>query len=73
MSIVSKGLLGLLAGLFVAALASQVAAQNQQRYAIMEKCIAQAQKEYPDAGQETSMRQRTMSYEACMAKAGQAP
>jgi len=64
-----KSLLGLVVGIFVAALALQ----NQQRYAILEKCIAQAQKEYPDAGQETTMRQRTMSYEACMAKAGQAP
>ena len=64
-----KSLLGLVVGIFVAALALQ----NQQRYAILEKCIAQAQKEYPDAGQETTMRQRTMSYEACMAKTGQAP
>ena len=64
-----KSLLGLVVGIFVAALALQ----NQQRYTILEKCIAQAQKEYPDAGQETTMRQRTMSYEACMAKAGQAP
>jgi hypothetical protein len=73
MGITSKVLLGLLAGLFVAVLASQVAAQNQQRYAVVEKCIAQAQKEWPDAGQQDTHRQRTMSYEACMANAGLAP
>ena len=73
MGITSKVLLALLAGLFVAALASQVAAQNQQRYVIVEKCIAQAQKEWPDASMSGVHRQRTMSYEACMANAGQAP
>ncbi len=73
MSLASKSLLGLVVGIFVAAWASQVAAQNQQRYAIVERCIAQAQKEWPDAGQQDTHRQRTMSYEACMANAGQAP
>lgn len=62
-----------LAGLCVAAFATQASAQNTaQRDAAIEKCIAQAHQQWPGGDQEAH-RQRVATYKACMVAAGQAP
>ena len=69
----SKLMLVLLAGLSVAAFASQASAQGSpQRDAAIEKCITQAHQQWPGNDQEAH-RQRTAAYKACMTAAGQNP
>jgi len=64
----------LLAGISVALFASAADAQSTKRYAIMEKCIAQAQAQWPSTGgDDSNMRNRTASYKSCMVAAGQRP
>jgi hypothetical protein len=63
----------LLAGLSVASLTSGADAQSSRRYAIIEKCIAQAQAQWPDIAQSGNARNRTAVYKNCMVSAGQRP
>ena len=63
----------LLAGISVALFASGADAQSTKRYAIMEKCIAQAQAQWPNVGDNSNGRNRTASYKSCMVAAGQRP
>ena len=65
----------LLAGISVASLVSGADAQSTRRYAIMERCIAQAQAQWPSTGggNDSNMRNRTASYKNCMVAAGQRP
>jgi hypothetical protein len=46
---------------------------NPDRYAIVEKCTAQARKAYPSQGEHHVGNDRTYVYEDCMHKNGQAP
>ena len=60
--------------LSVVGVASQVSAQNVSRYQAVARCNAEALRQYPDnttAGDQTM--NRTMAYEACMAKLGLPP
>jgi hypothetical protein len=63
----------LLVGVSVALLASRADAQSAARYAAIEKCIAQAQAQWPNLGNNGNERNRTASYKACMKAAGQRP
>ena len=63
----------LLAGVSIAALVSPADAQSTRRYAAMEKCIAQAQAQWPETGNESNMRARTASYKNCMFSQGMRP
>jgi hypothetical protein len=66
-------LVALVIGLSAAAFASQALAQDAARDAAIHKCVNQAQKEWPNAGDDTTMRNRTAVYLACMSAAGQRP
>jgi len=70
-----KRIIGIVIGaLSVAAFAPQVSAQNVSRYQAVAQCNAEALRQYPDnttAGDQTM--NRTMAYEACMAKLGLPP
>jgi hypothetical protein len=46
---------------------------NPDRYAIVEKCTAQARHAYPSQGEQHVGNDRTYVYEDCMHKNGQAP
>jgi len=59
-------------GLLVVSLASGANAQSR-RDAIMERCIAQAQAQFPFLGDLSNQQSRTASYKACMRAAGQRP
>jgi hypothetical protein len=63
----------LLAGLSVASLASGADAQSTRRYAAMERCIAQAQAQWPNTADNSNGRNRTAAYKSCMVAAGQRP
>ena len=63
----------MLVGLSVASFASGADAQSTRRYAIMEKCIAQAQAQWPNTGDQANGRNRTAAYKSCMVAAGQRP
>ena len=65
-------LIALAIGLTVA-FASQASAQDAARDAAIHKCVNQAQKEWPNGGEDTTMRNRTAAYLACMSVAGQRP
>ena len=64
----------LLVGLSIVSLASGADAQSTRRYAIMERCIAQAQAQWPGTGgDDANQRNRTAAYKSCMVAAGQRP
>ena len=64
----------MLAGLSVASLVSGADAQSAKRYATMERCIAQAQAQWPPTGSsDANMRNRTAVYKNCMFSAGMRP
>jgi hypothetical protein len=76
MTIASKIVFAVLAGLFVANFGSQVQAQvvqGPERDAAIHRCIIQAQREYPDPTSDQAQLGRTASYKACMTAAGQVP
>ena len=81
MPVMQKFFCSLLIVCSVAIIASQIAAQTEQRsvvpsaqvHAVREKCIAKAQAEYPDSGTHEFLQERTYSYEACMTNAGLRP
>jgi len=70
-----KCIIGLVVGaLSVTTVVSQASAQNVSRYQAVARCNAEALRQYPDnttAGDQTM--NRTMAYEACMAKLGLPP
>jgi hypothetical protein len=66
-------LIALAIGLSTVAFASQASAQDAARDAAIHKCVNQAQKEWPNGGEDTTMRNRTAAYLACMSAAGQRP
>jgi hypothetical protein len=61
-----------LVGLSLASLAWGANAQSR-RDAAMERCIAQAQAQFPFSGDLSNQQSRTASYKACMRAAGQRP
>jgi hypothetical protein len=63
--------IALAAGLSVVTWTSQASAAG--RDAAISRCIAQAQKQYPRAGRQGNMSNRTSSYKACMHAAGFRP
>jgi hypothetical protein len=73
MSTANKLSIALLAGLSVAAFASDVLAQDSpQRDAAISKCTAAAHRQYPsDSGD--NQEGRTAVYKACMTREGQRP
>jgi hypothetical protein len=73
MKTISKVVIAALAGLFVTNFGWQVLAQDATRDAAIHRCIIQAQREYPDATNDSAQRSRTMAYKACMTAAGQVP
>jgi len=66
-------LTAMLVGLSVASFASQANAQSARRQAAIERCIAQAQAQFPFTGDQSYGRNRTAAYKACMVAAGQRP
>jgi hypothetical protein len=63
----------LLTATSIAGCVPQSVTPNPDRYAIVEKCTAQARKAYPSQGEQHVGNDRTYVYEACMHKYGQAP
>jgi len=62
-----------LVGVSIALFASQADAQSARRQAAIERCIAQAQAQFPFTGDQSYGRNRTAAYKACMRAAGQRP
>jgi hypothetical protein len=62
-----------LIGLGAAAFASSASAQSAARDAAIHKCVNGAQAQFPNVGEESTMRARTDWYRSCMQSAGQAP
>jgi hypothetical protein len=66
-------IVGLLIATSIAGCVPQSVTPNPDRYAIVEKCTAQARKAYPSQGEQHVGNDRTYVYEDCMHKYGQAP
>jgi hypothetical protein len=61
-------------GISIASAVSGADAQGARRYAVMEKCMARAQAQWPGTGgSDANQRNRTAAYKACMFAAGQRP
>ena len=66
----SKVVIALMAGVFVAAFAAQVAAQDSgQRDSAISRCVRQAHLQYPEDTPDHN-NNRTFAYKACMTNAG---